>query len=101
MIHHWNILSIIICLMVLIWYLCCCNKSLEALSVGASKSIQLCKKAHTVPNLSPDKVSKLDLHEGEWGDHGSIKVWTYVTGFPKFPILKYLGGDSVSGEAVH
>ncbi|CAL5396712.1 unnamed protein product [Camellia sinensis] len=36
------------------------------------------KKAHTVPNLSPDKVSKLDLHEGEWGDHGSIKVWTYV-----------------------
>ncbi|KAI7981942.1 hypothetical protein LOK49_Contig6G00014 [Camellia lanceoleosa] len=37
------------------------------------------KKAHIVPNLSPDKVSKLDLHEGEWGDHGSIKVWTYVT----------------------
>ncbi|THF96789.1 hypothetical protein TEA_004188 [Camellia sinensis var. sinensis] len=37
------------------------------------------KKAHTAQNLSPDKVSKLDLHEGEWRDHGSIKVWTYVT----------------------
>ncbi|KAI7981938.1 MLP-like protein 43 [Camellia lanceoleosa] len=43
---------------------------------------QICsgKKTHTIPNLSPDKVSKVDLHEGEWGDHGSIKVWTYVTG---------------------
>ncbi|KAL7240221.1 hypothetical protein ACSBR2_005980 [Camellia fascicularis] len=47
----------------------------------ADELFQICsgKKAHTVPNLSPDKVSKLDLHEGEWGDHGSIKVWTYVT----------------------
>ncbi|GMP59223.1 hypothetical protein CsSME_00022592 [Camellia sinensis var. sinensis] len=48
----------------------------------ADELFQICsgKKAHTVPNLSPDEVSKLDLHKGEWGDHGSIKVWTYVTG---------------------
>ena len=30
-------------------------------------------------------------------------TWPYGTeaGFPKFPKIKYLGGDSVSGKAVH
>ena len=30
-------------------------------------------------------------------------AWPFVTesGFPKFPKIKYLGGDSVSGKAVH
>ncbi|GMP59215.1 hypothetical protein CsSME_00022585 [Camellia sinensis var. sinensis] len=53
------------------------------------------KKAHTVPNLSPDKVSELDLHEGEWGDHGSVKVLTYVAG-KKAHTVPYLSPDKVS-----
>lgn len=38
------------------------------------------KKAQHAPNLSPEKVHKVEIHQGEWGDHGSIKVWTYVAG---------------------
>ncbi|XP_058183532.1 MLP-like protein 328 [Rhododendron vialii] len=36
-------------------------------------------KAQHAPNLSPEKVHKVEIHQGDWGDHGSIKVWTYVT----------------------
>ena len=37
---------------------------------------------------------------GNFGDDGHVAFST-ESGFPKFPIIKYLGGDSVSGKAVH
>ncbi|KAH7833797.1 hypothetical protein Vadar_009788 [Vaccinium darrowii] len=36
------------------------------------------KKSQHTANLCPEKIQRVDLHEGEWGDHGSIKVWTFV-----------------------
>ncbi|XP_058216162.1 MLP-like protein 328 [Rhododendron vialii] len=36
------------------------------------------KKAQHTATLSPEKVHKVEIHEGEWGDHGSVKVWTFV-----------------------
>ncbi|KAI7995069.1 MLP-like protein 328 [Camellia lanceoleosa] len=36
------------------------------------------KKAHHVPNLVSHHIQNVDLHEGEWGDHGSVKAWTCV-----------------------
>ncbi|XP_057478784.1 MLP-like protein 34 [Actinidia eriantha] len=29
--------------------------------------------SHPVPNLVPEHMPQVDLHEGDWGDHGSIK----------------------------
>ena len=37
---------------------------------------------------------------GYFGDDGPVAFGTEL-GFPKFPKKKYLGGDSVSGKAVH
>ena len=37
---------------------------------------------------------------GNFGDDGQVAFGT-ESGFPKFSIKKYLGGDSVSGKAVH
>ncbi|EEF28117.1 Major latex protein, putative [Ricinus communis] len=28
--------------------------------------------------MSPDKIQKCDLHEGEWGKHGTIICWNYT-----------------------
>ncbi|KAL6998826.1 hypothetical protein U1Q18_041709 [Sarracenia purpurea var. burkii] len=38
------------------------------------------RKAHLAPKLCPEIVHKVDLHEGDWETHGSIKVWTFVAG---------------------
>ena len=37
---------------------------------------------------------------GNFGDDGHVALGN-ESGFPKFPKIKYLGGDSVSGKAVH
>ncbi|KAL6969969.1 hypothetical protein U1Q18_029679 [Sarracenia purpurea var. burkii] len=36
------------------------------------------RKAPHTSKLCPEMVPKVDLHEGDWDTHGSIKVWTYV-----------------------
>ena len=37
-------------------------------------------RTHHLANVCPDKVHGIDLHEGEWGSHGSIIFWNYVHG---------------------
>ncbi|KAI8554077.1 hypothetical protein RHMOL_Rhmol05G0069500 [Rhododendron molle] len=36
------------------------------------------KKSQHTATLSTEKVHKVEIHEGDWGDHGSVKVWTFV-----------------------
>ncbi|KAK4263982.1 hypothetical protein QN277_029326 [Acacia crassicarpa] len=38
----------------------------------------LSSRTHHLANVCPDKVHAIDLHEGEWGSHGSIIIWNYV-----------------------
>ncbi|KAK6252279.1 hypothetical protein QUC31_013999 [Theobroma cacao] len=43
-----------------------------------------CNKPHHVSNACSDKVQSCDLHEGNWGNEGSIVCWNYVhEGKPK------------------
>ncbi|XP_055961982.1 MLP-like protein 43 isoform X1 [Mercurialis annua] len=35
-------------------------------------------RPHHVNIMSPDKVQSVDLHEGEWGKHGSTICWNYT-----------------------
>ncbi|KAL6969968.1 hypothetical protein U1Q18_041705 [Sarracenia purpurea var. burkii] len=35
------------------------------------------KAQHTL-NICPELLKKVDLHEGDWETHGSVKEWTYV-----------------------
>ncbi|KAF5450393.1 MLP-like protein 28 [Juglans microcarpa x Juglans regia] len=34
--------------------------------------------AHHVPTATPDIVQGVEVHEGDWTTHGSIKVWKYT-----------------------
>ncbi|GAY58966.1 hypothetical protein CUMW_190920 [Citrus unshiu] len=34
-------------------------------------------KAHTVPNMSPGNLHGVEVHEGDWESHGSVKSWTF------------------------
>ena len=52
--------------------------------------------AHNWPSpIVPEFPSR-----GNFGDDGHVAIGN-ESGFPKFPRKKYLGGDSVSGKAVH
>ncbi|OMO99716.1 hypothetical protein COLO4_13130 [Corchorus olitorius] len=43
-----------------------------------------CNRPHHVSNACSDKVQACALHEGDWGNHGSIVCWNYVhDGEPK------------------
>lgn len=35
-------------------------------------------KPHHVSNITPDKVQACKLHEGEYGNHGSVVAWHYT-----------------------
>ncbi|XP_050232665.1 MLP-like protein 28 isoform X3 [Mercurialis annua] len=35
-------------------------------------------RPHHVNIMSPDNVQSVDLHEGEWGKHGSTICWNYT-----------------------
>ncbi|CAK9180272.1 unnamed protein product [Ilex paraguariensis] len=35
-------------------------------------------KAHQLPNLCPEKLHNVEVHEGDWKTEGSAKLWTYV-----------------------
>ncbi|PON48641.1 Major latex protein domain containing protein [Parasponia andersonii] len=36
------------------------------------------KTAHHLPNAAGDHVQGVDVHEGDWESHGSVKVWKYT-----------------------
>ena len=50
-------------------------------------------RPHHVPNVSPSKIPKVILHDGEWGSVGSVVAWHYVIGEPTFtptpPLINY------------
>ncbi|WJZ80512.1 hypothetical protein VitviT2T_000426 [Vitis vinifera] len=37
-------------------------------------------RPHHMSSVSPGKVQKVDLHEGDWGNVGSVIEWSYVIG---------------------
>ncbi|ONI31737.1 hypothetical protein PRUPE_1G327400 [Prunus persica] len=37
-------------------------------------------RAHHVPNISPGSIQGVQVHEGDWKTHGSIKSWNYTVG---------------------
>ncbi|GLT78410.1 hypothetical protein SLA2020_499470 [Shorea laevis] len=34
-------------------------------------------RPHHVPNISPSRIPSVDVHQGDWQTHGSVKVWKY------------------------
>ncbi|XP_062111132.1 MLP-like protein 28 [Humulus lupulus] len=36
------------------------------------------KTAHHVPHCAGNHIQGVDVHEGDWESHGSIKVWKYT-----------------------
>lgn len=36
------------------------------------------KQVHQVPNISASNVHHVELHEGDFQTHGSIKTWKYT-----------------------
>jgi hypothetical protein len=39
------------------------------------------KQAHQVPNAT-DHIQAVEVHEGDWETHGSVKLWNYTVGKP-------------------
>ncbi|KAA8532560.1 hypothetical protein F0562_032624 [Nyssa sinensis] len=35
-------------------------------------------RAHHIPNVCPEKIQGIDVHEGDWETPGSVKQWNYV-----------------------
>ncbi|XP_028110555.1 MLP-like protein 328 [Camellia sinensis] len=48
------------------------------------------KDKGTVTIVASHHIQNVDLHEGEWGDHGSVKAWTCVVGKMKRTKLVHL-----------
>lgn len=37
-------------------------------------------RPHHISNVCPDKIQGVALHEGDWGNEGSVICWDYVHG---------------------
>ncbi|XAR72237.1 hypothetical protein NMG60_11018809 [Bertholletia excelsa] len=37
-------------------------------------------KAHGMPKLCGVRIPKIEVVEGDWGKHGSVRIWTYISG---------------------
>ena len=44
------------------------------------------RRPHHISNVSSDKIQGCDLHEGEWGNVGSVIYWNYFHGIFKLYI---------------
>ena len=38
------------------------------------------KTAHHVPNAAGNHIKGVEVHEGDWDTHGSVKFWNYTLG---------------------
>ncbi|OWM83063.1 hypothetical protein CDL15_Pgr011745 [Punica granatum] len=38
------------------------------------------KEAHKIPTATGQNIQAITLHEGDWHDHGAIKIWNYTVG---------------------
>ncbi|PKI45784.1 MLP-like protein 328 [Punica granatum] len=36
------------------------------------------KEAHKIPTATGQNIQAITLHEGDWHDHGAIKIWNYT-----------------------
>lgn len=53
------------------------------LNCSADKFYSMVKsQTHQLPNVSSDKVHGVEVHEGDWDSHGSIKLWKFCVGKP-------------------
>lgn len=53
------------------------------LNVSAEKYYKVFKdKVSHIPNICPSIFNKVEVHEGDWENHGhgSIKIWNYTLG---------------------
>ena len=50
---------------------------LELKASGDEFYKMLSNQVHQMPNAS-SRIQAVDLHEGDWGNPGSIKLWTYI-----------------------
>uniref|UniRef100_A0A803NEL5 Bet v I/Major latex protein domain-containing protein n=1 Tax=Chenopodium quinoa TaxID=63459 RepID=A0A803NEL5_CHEQI len=52
-------------------------------------------KAHLISKISPNKIAKVELVEGEWNKVGAVISWTYliVTTSPSSPRWKSFHGE--------
>ena len=39
-------------------------------------------RPHHISNVCPEKIQKVNLHEGEWGTSGYVIEWNYNIGKP-------------------
>ena len=37
-------------------------------------------KIQHLPNIASDKVHAVEVHEGDWGISGSVKLWKFTVG---------------------
>lgn len=37
-------------------------------------------ETHQIPNVASDKIHAIEVHEGDWEAHGSVKLWKYTCG---------------------
>ncbi|XVF43616.1 hypothetical protein PTKIN_Ptkin02bG0054500 [Pterospermum kingtungense] len=35
-------------------------------------------ETHKIPNVASDKIHTVEVHEGDWETHGSVKLWKYT-----------------------
>ncbi|CAO2825923.1 unnamed protein product [Amaranthus hypochondriacus] len=43
-------------------------------------------KTHQIPNIIPNQISKIELHDGEWDKAGALLKWSYVLNDSKLSI---------------
>ncbi|XVF02858.1 hypothetical protein REPUB_Repub04eG0210800 [Reevesia pubescens] len=57
------------------------NGKLEAdleVKVPADKFFSIIRsECHQIPNAASHKVHNVEVHEGDWESHGSVKLWKY------------------------
>ncbi|CAN6549609.1 unnamed protein product [Malus baccata var. baccata] len=46
----------------------------------ADKLYNMFKSAHLIPSISNTHIKGVDVHEGDWETHGSVKIWKYELG---------------------
>ena len=51
------------------------------IKASAEKYFKIIKsQCEHLPNISSSNIQGVDLHEGEWDTHGSVKLWKYTVG---------------------
>ncbi|KAH7526831.1 hypothetical protein JRO89_XSUnG0047100 [Xanthoceras sorbifolium] len=57
-------------------------------------------QCHHVPNIASTNVQGVDLHEGDWETHGSVKLWKYTIVEIKSPADKFYKVFSCEADSI-